>query len=131
MAATYQNILGVLTRYLSTVNAQVALDRALGRVDLSAGQLTDHHVSTLIPQLERTLNLFVERARMPQLIDDLRRQNDVRPRVEASLITISNEADLSYARVQARQMCQDLGAPSLMRQKVVTLVSELARNIEL
>src|SRR6478609_440298 len=98
MAATYQNILNVLTRYLSRVNAQVALDRALGRVDLSAELLSDHHVSTLIPQLERTLNLFVERQRLPQLINELRLGNEARPRVEPSVITILNEADLSYAR---------------------------------
>jgi serine/threonine-protein kinase RsbT len=131
MTATYRNILGVLTRYLSKVNAQVALDRALGRVDLTADAILDHHVASLIPQLERTLNLFVERARLPQLVAELRAQNDVRPRVEPSVIDIASEADLSHARLQARQMCQDLGVPTLMRQKVVTLVSELARNIVL
>jgi serine/threonine-protein kinase RsbT len=131
MTVTYQNILGVLTRYLSRVNAQLALDRALGRVDLTADGVLDHHVASVIPQLERTLNLFVERGRIPQLINELRQQNDVRLHVEPSYIDIANEADLSHARVQARQMCQDLGVPSLMRQKVVTLVSELARNIVL
>lgn len=131
VTATYQNLLGVLTRYLSKVNAQVALDRALDRVDLSRDALGDHHVAILVPQLERTLNLFVERSRVPQLIAELRQQSDVRPRVEPSIIDISSEADLSHARVQARQMCQDLGVPSLTRQKVVTLVSELARNIVL
>jgi serine/threonine-protein kinase RsbT len=131
MTVTYQNILSVLTRYLSRVNAQLALDRALGRVDLTADGVLDHHVASVIPQLERTLNLFVERARMPQLINELREHNGVHLRVEPSTIDIANEADLSHARLQARQMCQDLGVPSLMRQKVVTLVSELARNIVL
>jgi serine/threonine-protein kinase RsbT len=55
----------------------------------------------------------------------------VQPRLEPSRIEITSEADLSFARVQARQLCQELGAPSLMRQRVVTLVSELARNIVL
>lgn len=131
VTATYQNLLGVLTRYLSKVNAQVALDRALSRVDLSPDALGDHHVATLVPQIERTLNLFVERSRLPRLIAELQEQSDARPRVEPSIIDISSEADLSHARVQARQMCQDLGVPSLTRQKVVTLVSELARNIVL
>jgi serine/threonine-protein kinase RsbT len=129
--ATYQKLYGVLTRYLSKLNAQVALDRALGRVDLKADSLQDHHVSSLIPQLERMLNLFVERARLPQLVSELQLQNEVRPRLEVNLIALGSEADLSHARVQARQMCQDLAVPSLMRQKVVTLVSELARNIVL
>ena len=131
MTATYQNILAILNRYLSKVNATVALDRALSRVDLNASSLQDHHVSTLIPQLERTLNLFVERGRLPHLLGELQKHTDARPRVEASVIEIISEADLSYARTQARQMCQDLGLSSLARQKVVTLVSELARNIVL
>ncbi len=128
---TYQKILAVLGRYLSKVNAQVALDRALGRVDLSTDALEEHHVAILIPALERTLNLFVERQKLPLLIAELRQQSDVRPRLQPSVIDIASEADLSHARVQARQICQDLGVPSLMRQKVVTLVSELARNIVL
>src|SRR5262249_30133150 len=41
------------------------------------------------------------------------------------------EADLSDARLWAREMCDDLGGSSLTRQKVATLVSELARNIVL
>lgn len=131
MTETYQNILGVLTRYLSKVNAQVALDRALARYDLSAGALSNQHVADLVPQLERTLNLFVERSRLPQLISELRQHGEMRRPVEPSIIDIASEADLSHARVQARQMCQDLGVPSLTRQKVVTLVSELARNIVL
>lgn len=131
MTATYRNILVVLQRYLSKVNAQLALDRALQRVDLDAATVEDRHIGSLVPQLERTLNLFVERARLPHLVAELRSQSDIMPRIERSIIGISSEADLSEARLQARQMCQDLGAPSLMRQKVVTLVSELARNIVL
>ena len=68
---------------------------------------------------------------MPHLASELRLHSDGPPRVEDRVIAIASEADLSEARLQARQICQDLGAPSLMRQKVVTLVSELARNIVL
>ena len=131
MTATYQNILGVLTRYLSKVNAQVALDRALSRVDLTTDSFSEQHVASVVGALERTLNLFVEPSRRAQLLAELRKHGDARPRVESSIIDIASEADLSHARVQARQMCQDLGVPSLMRQRVVTLVSELARNIVL
>jgi len=131
MTATYQNILAVLNRYLSKVNAQVALDRALGRVDLTADALAEHHVSGLVPQLERTLNLFVERSRLPHLTRELNDLSGARPQVEPSVIDIASEADLSHARLRARQMCQNLGFPSLTRQRVVTLVSELARNIVL
>src|SRR6266511_1730455 len=131
MTAAYQNTLEVLQRYLSKVNAQVALDRALGRVDLTADSYSARHVDNLIPQLERTLGLWIDPARLPQLFSELRLHGDGIIRVEERLVTIATEADLSHARLQAREMCQDLGAPALMRQKVVTLVSELARNIVL
>jgi serine/threonine-protein kinase RsbT len=132
MTAAYQNTLEVLQRYLSKVNAQVALDRALGRVDLTADSYLDRHVDNLIPQLERTLILWIDQSRLPQLFSELRQHgNGGTLRVEERLVTIASEADLSHARLQAREMCQDLGAPALMRQKVVTLVSELARNIVL
>lgn len=129
MTTAYQSVLTVLQSYLSTVNAQVALDRALSRIDLNGNSFLDHHVAAVIPHLERSLKLFVDRTRLPTLLSELRNQSDVQPRVEPRIIHISNEDDLSEARVQARQVCQDLGTPSLMRQKVVTLVSELARNI--
>jgi serine/threonine-protein kinase RsbT len=131
MTGSYQSVLTVLQRYLSKVNAQVALDRALKRMDLDEDTLLEHHVSSLIPHLEKTINLFVERVRLPHLMSELRVHGQTQPRVEPRIIVITSEADLTEARVQARQMCQDLGTPSLMRQKVVTLVSELARNIVL
>lgn len=131
MTTAYHRVLVVLQRYLSKVNAQVALDRALGRIDLDASTFQDQHIATLVPHLERTLNLFVERARLPHLMSELRSQGPTERSITPRVIVIANEADLSEARVQARQMCQDLGTPSLMRQKVVTLVSELARNIVL
>jgi serine/threonine-protein kinase RsbT len=57
------------------------------------------------------------------------------PRIEQAIgerrIAVLSEADLSEARVQARQVCVSMGAPSLTTQKVATLVSELARNIVL
>lgn len=131
MTAVYRSTLEVLQRYLSKVNAHVALDRALGRIDLTPDRLLERHVDNLVPQLERTLGLWVEPARLPELVAQLRQLGSGQPRVEERIITIASEADLSHARLQAREICQDLGAPALMRQKVVTLVSELARNIVL
>jgi serine/threonine-protein kinase RsbT len=123
-------MLGVLSQYLSKVNTGLALDRALARADLTPASLDEQHISTVIPHLERSLNLFVERGRLPRLLGDLRAQA-APPSVEACTVLLTCEADLSEARLVARKMCQDLGAPSLVQQKVITLVSELARNIVL
>jgi serine/threonine-protein kinase RsbT len=121
----------VLQSYLSNVNAQTTLDRALSRIDLRERSFEDHHIAAVIPHLERSLKLFVDRARLPTLLSELHAQADTLPRIEPRIIVIGSEDDLSEARVQARQVCQNLAVPSLMRQKVVTLVSELARNIVL
>jgi serine/threonine-protein kinase RsbT len=130
MTSTYRNTLAVLSRFLSRVNAQLTLERALRRVDLTPESLADHHLASLLPQLERSLSLFVERARLPHLLAELGQQQSERKLVDRQ-ITVVNEADLSEARVQARQVCMDLGVASLITQKVATLVSELARNIVL
>jgi serine/threonine-protein kinase RsbT len=130
MSPTYRDTLAVLSRYLSRVNAELALERALRRLDLTAEGLTLNHLDSLLGQLERSLSLFVERGRLPQLMVDLGRLR-LRPTVEAKIIVINTEADVSEARLQARQVCQEMGALTLTVQKVATLVSELARNIAL
>jgi serine/threonine-protein kinase RsbT len=130
MNPAYQDTLAVLSRYLSRVNAELVLQRALRRLDLTPEELTPNHLDSLLAQLERSLTLFVERGRLPRLMAELRRDRD-RPIIETKVISIQNEADVSEARLQARQVCQELGALPLVAQKVATLVSELARNIVL
>lgn len=130
MTDTYRNTLVVLSRYLSRVNAQLALERAIRRLDLTPESLTEQHVVRLLPHLERSLNLFVERARLPRLLAELGQQQTPQAVIDR-VVPVLTEADLSEARVQARQACVDIGAPTLTSQKVATLVSELARNIVL
>jgi serine/threonine-protein kinase RsbT len=130
MTDTYRNTLVVLSRYLSRVNAQLALERAIRRLDLTPESLTEQHLGRLLPHLERSLNLFVERARLPRLLTELGQQQQQQPVIDR-LVPVLTEADLSEARLQARQACIDIGAPTLTAQKVATLVSELARNIVL
>jgi serine/threonine-protein kinase RsbT len=130
MTPTYRNLLTVLSRYLSQLNAQLALDRSLRRLDLTPASVGDQHVNSLLPYLERSLNLFVERNRLPHVLAELGQQQTA-AQLEEKIITLKTEADLTEARILARQMCQDIGAGSLTRQKVITLVSELARNIVL
>jgi serine/threonine-protein kinase RsbT len=130
MSATYRSTLEVLSRYLSRVNAQLTLDRALRRMDLTPGNLAEHHMASLLPQLERAMQLFVERSRLPHLMAELRRERSG-PAITERRVSITTENDLSEARLQARQACMDIGAPMLTTQTVATLVSELARNIVL
>lgn len=132
MTPTYQNLLRILSRYLSQVNAKLALDRALRRIDVTPASLGEQHTAALLPLLERSLNLFVEHNRLPQLLAELGRHQVIdASALEEKVIVVASEQDLSEVRIQARQICQEMGATALTRQKAVTLVSELARNIVL
>jgi serine/threonine-protein kinase RsbT len=130
MSAAYENTLFVLSRYLSRVNAKLTLERALRRIELTPENFDNSHIEILKPHLERSLALFVERARLPHLLAALGERQVPKGLSERGL-QVANEMDLTEARIQARQVCQDIGAPKLTTQKVATLVSELARNIVL
>jgi serine/threonine-protein kinase RsbT len=51
------------------------------------------------------------------------------PTVEESVATVRKESDLNYTRMLAREACNLVGVRGYQAQKVVTAVSELARNI--
>jgi serine/threonine-protein kinase RsbT len=51
------------------------------------------------------------------------------PTTEESVATVRKESDLNYTRMLAREACNLVGVRGYQAQKVVTAVSELARNI--
>lgn len=51
------------------------------------------------------------------------------PIAEESVATVRKESDLNYTRMLAREACNLVGVRGYQAQKVVTAVSELARNI--
>ena len=128
MLSAYERTLSTLARYLSRVNAELMLGRALRRMELTPHSLTEAHLHRLVSELERGLNLFVERERIPQLIAQLRNHEE-RPVIAERVVAVADDAGLSEARLAARVVCQELGAAGIVTQKVATLVSELARNI--
>jgi serine/threonine-protein kinase RsbT len=128
MTPTYRNTLAVLTRYVSRVNAQVALSLALKRAGMTPENIGPNDIERLLPHLEGSLNLFIERSQLPKLFAELGRQSEP-ANFTKKMISIDVEADVSEARLQARQLCLDMGASMMSTQKVATLVSELARNI--
>jgi serine/threonine-protein kinase RsbT len=62
------------------------------------------------------------------VIAELTRLVSDRP-VEAHELEMRVESDIARARLAARDLCQALGASPLLVQKLVTIVSELARNM--
>jgi serine/threonine-protein kinase RsbT len=86
-------------------------------------------LTTLLPQLESSLRLFVEPARLKSALVALRSiagdQNAPRIIVQS----VMHERDIGVARSQARGLCELGGARPLTTQRAATIVSELARNI--
>src|SRR5262245_19277406 len=129
MTSTHQRILTVLSRYLSTVNAQVALNRALRDCNIVSPALTVRELPLLIPQLANSTRLFLSPDKLEGLsreLDDLTRRGQT---PETHTIPVRTEEDISRARMITRTLSEDVGASSLTAQKVATIVSELARNI--
>jgi serine/threonine-protein kinase RsbT len=127
----FERLARVLERHLSPMNARSVLRQSLSEHRLSATQFTLGDLRTITGTLERGLRLFTTESVSRSAIRDLAALsgNGTR-RVEPSTIDIQVEADISRARSAARGMCEQLGAKGFSLQKVTTIVSELARNIQ-
>ncbi len=120
-------VLAVLGRHLSTINANNVLSRALRDARLGAVMAVDD-VRRIQPSLERGLRLFLPHSAVGEVLSELARAFAGDP-PGPRLIPIRVENDVSDARMSARTLCEQLGARRVVTQKVATVVSELARNI--
>lgn len=120
-------VLAVLGRHLSQINARNVLSRALRDTRLGALLGVDD-VRRIQPALERGLRLFLPHSAVGEVLAELARAFAGDPPA-ARTIAIRVENDVSDARMTARTMCEQLGARRVVTQKVATVVSELARNI--
>jgi serine/threonine-protein kinase RsbT len=128
MNSLYQQLVAILSRYMSGVNAHSVLGRAVRQVDLNPESLQPRDIETLKPTLDRGIRLFVDPARQVQLLGEIDALSG-RKGSASHTVTIRSEPDISHARVLAKAMCENARAKSFVTQKVATVVSELARNI--
>jgi serine/threonine-protein kinase RsbT len=124
----YQQLIAVLTRYMSGVNAHGVVGRAVRHSLLDQEQLSSRDLEAMMPTLDRGIRLFVEASRQPQLLAEIEALGG-RKGLTTQSVNIRTEQDISQARVMARTMCEGARARSFVAQKVATVVSELARNI--
>lgn len=120
-------LLAVLGRHLSSINAQNVLTRALREAHLGTVSGMDD-LRRVQPSIERGLRLFLPHTSVSEVLADLARSFAAEPPAPRT-IAIRGEDDISDARLTARAMCEQLGARQVVVQKVATVVSELARNI--
>jgi serine/threonine-protein kinase RsbT len=129
----FERLAKVLERHISPMNARSVLRQSLSEHKLSSNQFTLGDLRIINGSLARGLRLFTTDSvlsRALREIELLTRTNSLAPQVEPSTIEITIEADISRARNAARSMCEVLGAKGFSLQKVTTIVSELARNIQ-
>lgn len=130
MHPQYQNLLAILERHVSRVNARGLLQRAIDEVGGSATRPTNGELARVGVCLRNSIGLFVTdavRVEMSRLIVQACGEHSVAP--VGRTIAIREESDVSVARSEARRMCEALGTTGFALQKVTTIVSELARNI--
>lgn len=130
----YETILDILVRsYVSVINAKSILGRAVHECGATRSTLAVRHLPALLPRLERDVGLFIEPEQRARLHADLAAISPARgPQLTpgcAIATPIRQEADIALVRLRAREVCEELGARSLSMHKVVTIVSELARNL--
>lgn len=128
--AEEQQILSILEQYVSSVNARVMLQRSIREVAGNNAKLEAGDLRRVCDDLCRGLDLFVDGRHREEVRKKLQGLGGVQEaRGGARSIAIKAEADISRARVEARELCEALRAGAFTVQKVTTIVSELARNI--
>lgn len=129
MTPAYEQILKVLLRYLSAMNAEGLLSRALREAEIRPDLFTLDELARILPSIERRARLYVDPSRLPPLKADLTALGGDRQFVGARVFQVRREADISTARIAAKEFCDEAGARSFVAHKVATAISELARNI--
>jgi len=129
MTNTHQRLLGLLRRYISSVNSEAVLNRALRECNIRPEHFTVREVPAVLSRLENGIRLFVPGDRQQALKEDLDAFIKRGEATDKHSIPVMGEDDISRARMLARNLAEDFGAGTSSVQKIATIVSELARNI--
>lgn len=123
-------LVAMLERYLSPLNVQALLGRALRERNLAPDAFRRGDIKKIHPNLQRGLGLFLSGTERMQALRELQEHcQRATPRSGPYKITIVSEDDISTARNEARRLCEEASAKGFTVQKISTIVSELARNI--
>ncbi len=119
-----RTILAVLGKYVSPSRAQSIVARARRE---PIGVRSSADPAALIRRLAEGVRMFLGEADTRAVVAELTRHSSGK-RAEPVELELRAESDIARARLAARQLCEALGASPLFMQKLVTIVSELARN---
>ena len=128
-----EQVLGVLSRYVTRTTAQSILSVARGRAQVTSSQLNHDQLRELLAPIERGMRLFVsEKARVDECqraLAALAGGGNVAAASTPLVVLVKVENDIARARTEARHLAGALGFSSSGQTRLATMVSELARNI--
>jgi serine/threonine-protein kinase RsbT len=131
-----EELLALLGKYVSTINAKALLRSAAQSLELVLEALRDEDLAGVVVALRSRLPVFLtETQRLQACLAALdavvaqRAPSAPQPARDVTLIEIETEDDIVAARMKGREVCQDLGFRSIEQVKIATAISELARNI--
>lgn len=135
--AFHRTVSRVLLDYLSARDARTILAVIEGGTPVRAERLTPAHVPSILLAAEKALDRYqVDEARRRACLRRLRRLGEeapapVAPRGsnESFLVRVEQEDDIVRARLAAGDACRQLGFSDMRSTRVMTAVSELARNV--
>jgi serine/threonine-protein kinase RsbT len=121
-----QRLIEVLAGHVSRINARVIVERAR-RVLSDPDHVAPEERERYLGAIRFSARLFTNAQQLEAICRALVDLDAELPPPLAVAVRV--EQDLRAARLAARDLCQQLGAPSFMVHRVATAVSELARNI--
>ncbi|HEY0135005.1 MAG TPA: ATP-binding protein [Nannocystis sp.] len=121
-----RTIVAVLGKYVSPARAQTIVTRARREPVTPFGR-SGADTAGLMLRIAEGLRIFLGETDTRAAIADLQRHASGK-KAEPVELDLRVESDIARARSAARTICEALGASPLLLQKLVTIVSELARN---
>ncbi len=127
MSDVHRQVQAILGRHLSPINARAFLDKAMRVVRTT--HLEAHHLPSVVPLLVPSLRLFLGGDTAERVSHELTALAGAPPDDSVRRVEVAGEDDLAAVREMARRLCGQGGASSFATLRVLTVVSELARNI--
>jgi len=141
-ANVHDIILRRLEQLVSTIAARSIMKHVCNETKVFPEVLAWRHLDKVVPLLEKRLNMYgKEEGAIQEIIRDIRRYANVEPSpenvvvqqksglAEREKVHIVRENDIKLVRQIARTMAEEMGMSSFKVQRLVTVASELARNI--
>jgi serine/threonine-protein kinase RsbT len=130
MTDLHATLIELLARHVSPIIARSIVTRALREYRLEPARLTREDLHALRSRLASGLRVFTEQSAVDAFSTEISALAGVNATArETVTINVKTERDLADALSMTRRICDKWRVRVLARQRVATVVSELARNI--